>query len=157
MATVAAGSAVSDTIRKKIADVTCFEDDPALLMYGCFSVIVSVSMWLMVATYYEMPVSTTHSCVGGMVGMAIVAKGAGCVIWAADGTEEKLYLPQGVSAIVLSWVFSPLFSVRRARSLLRRRRCRRHAPSVCLSAGPLRRLALQAHARARAALAPLVP
>ena len=28
-----------------------------------------------------MPVSTTHSCVGGMIGMAIALGGTDCVIW----------------------------------------------------------------------------
>lgn len=55
---------VTDTIRKGIADYECFEDNPDILMYGCMWVIVSVSAWLFIASYFEMPVSTTHSCVG---------------------------------------------------------------------------------------------
>ena len=46
-------------------------------MYGF---ILAVGMWLFV-DYLEMPVSTTHSCVGGMIGMAMVLKGPSCVIW----------------------------------------------------------------------------
>jgi len=104
------GMAVSDTIRKKIADVDCFAEDPAQLMYGCFCVIISVAVWLVVASKLEMPVSTTHSCVGGMIGMAITIKGGDCVVWEEEGTEDNLYLPKGVAAIVLSWVISPLLS-----------------------------------------------
>ena len=37
--------------------------------------------WLFLASYLEMPVSTTHSCVGGMIGMAMILKGNDCVIW----------------------------------------------------------------------------
>ena len=55
------GNHVTDTIRKGIADHKCFEGDEYLLMYGCMWVILSVGMWLFLASYLEMPVSTTHS------------------------------------------------------------------------------------------------
>ena len=102
------GSHVTDTIRKGIADYKCFEDEPELLMYGCMWVIVGVASWLFIASYLEMPVSTTHSCVGGMVGMTIALAGTDCVIW----YKEKDTFPYvgGVGGIVLSWFLSPIFS-----------------------------------------------
>jgi len=102
------GSHVTDTIRKGIADYQCFEDYPELLMYGCMWVIFSVASWLFIASYFEMPVSTTHSCVGGMIGMTIALVGSDCVIW-YKSTDNFPYIG-GVSGIVLSWVLSPLFS-----------------------------------------------
>ena len=75
------GSHVTDTIRKGISDYKCFEDEPEILMYGCMWVILSVGLWLFLASKYEMPVSTTHSCVGGMIGMTIMLKGSDCVVW----------------------------------------------------------------------------
>ncbi|KAL1519107.1 hypothetical protein AB1Y20_003372 [Prymnesium parvum] len=105
-----AGSQVADTIRSGIADYKCFTDTPEILMYGNMCVIISVAMWLILATKYEMPVSTTHSCVGGMIGMTIVAKGSDCVVWSAEGNEYNLYLPKGVVAIILSWILSPVLS-----------------------------------------------
>ena len=102
------GSHVSKTIRKGIADYECFEDDQGPLMYGCMCVCLCVGLWLFIASKYEMPVSTTHSCVGGMIGMTMALKGARCVNW----YEEKELFPYvgGVSGIVLSWLISPLFS-----------------------------------------------
>lgn len=102
------GSHVTKTIRKGIADYECFEDDPGTLMYGSMCVCLSVGLWLFLASKYEMPVSTTHSCVGGMIGMTMVLKGSDCVIW----YEEKDSFPYvgGVLGIVASWVVSPLFS-----------------------------------------------
>ena len=44
-------------------------------------VLLSVGLWLFLASKFEMPVSTTHSCVGGMVGMTIALAGSECVIW----------------------------------------------------------------------------
>ena len=68
------GSHVTNTIRKGIADYECFDGSEYLLMYGCMWVIFSVGIWLFFASYLEMPVSTTHSCVGGMIGIAWLLK-----------------------------------------------------------------------------------
>ena len=102
------GSHVTNTIRKGIADYKCFEEQPELLMYGCMWVVLAVGLWLFLASYLEMPVSTTHSCVGGMIGMAIALKGAECVIWFKPITTFPYV--GGVSGIILSWFLSPLFS-----------------------------------------------
>ena len=102
------GNHVTDTIRKGIADYKCFEDNPDILMYGCMWVIFAVGIWLFLASYLEMPVSTTHSCVGGMVGMALVLGGSDCVIW-YQHVETFPYIG-GVGGIVISWFISPVFS-----------------------------------------------
>jgi len=109
------GSHVTDTIRKGIADYKCFEHQPDLLMYGCMWVSLSVGLWLFLASYLEMPVSTTHSCVGGMIGMALALGGSECVIWYKP--LETFPFVGGVGGIVLSWVLSPLFSALIASSL----------------------------------------
>ena len=102
------GSHVTNTIRKDIADYKCFEGDADLLMYGCMWVILAVGLWLFLATYLEMPVSTTHSCVGGMIGMAMVLKGSECVIWYKQ--VDTFPYVGGVGGIVISWFISPIFS-----------------------------------------------
>ena len=102
------GSHVTKTIRKGIADYECFEDDPELLMYGCFCLLLSVGAWLFLASYLEMPVSTTHSCVGGMIGMTMVTGGSDCVIWYK--AIDSFPWVGGVSGIVISWFLSPIFS-----------------------------------------------
>lgn len=102
------GSHVSETIRKGIADYECFQNEPYTLMYGCMWVCFSVASWLFTASYLEMPVSTTHSCIGGMIGMTIAIKGSNCVIW----YKPKNTFPYvgGVLGMVLSWFISPLLS-----------------------------------------------
>ena len=109
------GSHVTKTIRKGIADYECFEESPDIFIYGCFSVLISVTLWLFLASYFEMPVSTTHSCVGGMIGMTMLAGGSDCVIWYKE-TDSFPYIG-GVSGIVLSWFLSPIFSAIVAGSL----------------------------------------
>ena len=102
------GGHVTKTIRKGIANYECFEDEPYVFMYGCMWVCFSVGAWLFIASKYEMPVSTTHSCVGGMIGMTIALKGPQCVIWYED--KDTFPYIGGVSGIILSWVISPFFS-----------------------------------------------
>eukprot|EP00466_Bigelowiella_natans_P017859 jgi/Bigna1/39138/e_gw1.30.120.1 len=103
------GSHVARTIRKGIADHKCFEDNPALLMHGMMSVVAAVGIWLFVATKLELPVSTTHSTIGGIIFMTLTAtSNSDCVIWYKP-TDTFPYF-KGVSAVVLSWVLSPVFS-----------------------------------------------
>ena len=104
------GGEVVKTIRKGIADEDAFKDNPPLLMYGCLCVITSVAVWLIIACRLEMPVSTTHSCVGGMIGMAIAARGADAVVWFKDPSPPDKPLPGGFFGVVLSWFISPILS-----------------------------------------------
>jgi len=108
---VALGSNVVETIRKDIADPSYFVDNPPLLVWGSFCVLLAVSIWLLLATKLEMPVSTTHSCVGGLVGMAMAAYGSDAVIWYKNPNPAKSkFLPGGFLGVVLSWFFSPILS-----------------------------------------------
>lgn len=102
------GSHVTDTIRKGIADYQCFTGNPPLLMFGSMSVLLAVGIWLFLASYFEMPVSTTHSAVGGMIGMTMVIGGVDCVNW-YEPSDSFPYVG-GVSGIILSWIISPVFS-----------------------------------------------
>lgn len=105
------GGEVVKTIRKGIADEDAFLDNPPLLMYGCLCVITAVAAWLIIACKLEMPVSTTHSCVGGMIGMAIAARGANAVVWYKDpDPANDKPLPGGFIGVVISWFVSPILS-----------------------------------------------
>ncbi|CAM9710148.1 unnamed protein product, partial [Discosporangium mesarthrocarpum] len=77
-------------------------------MYGMMCVVYSTGVWLLLASYLELPVSTTHSTVGGIVGMAMTYRGASCVIWHED--TDTFPFVKGISAIVASWAISPIFS-----------------------------------------------
>lgn len=58
------GRGVTDTVRSGIADRDFFADQPEILMYGMFCALLAAGMWLLLATYFELPVSTTHSIIG---------------------------------------------------------------------------------------------
>lgn len=93
-----AGGEVTNTIRKGIITPSHFVDTPELLVYGMMSALLSAGIWLAVASSKGWPVSTTHSIVGAIVGFAAVGIGVDSVNWGK------------VSAIVASWVVSPLLS-----------------------------------------------
>lgn len=90
------GGHVTDTVRKGMLDMTLLEGSEQLLLYGMLGALASAATLLMVATAYGLPISTTHSIVGAIVGFGSVALGPEAVNWPRVGT------------IVVSWVTSPL-------------------------------------------------
>lgn len=76
-------------------------------MYGMLCVLVSVTSWLFAASRLGMPVSTTHSTIGAIIGMSMVAKGSDSIVWGSETSDEFPYLT-GVSKIVASWVVSAM-------------------------------------------------
>ncbi|WP_426415738.1 inorganic phosphate transporter [Aestuariirhabdus sp. LZHN29] len=93
-----AGGEVTATIRKGIIDPSLLTDTPELLVYGMLASLLAAGIWLLVATYFGWPVSTTHSIVGAIVGFAAVGISMEAVAWGKVGT------------IAASWVVSPLLA-----------------------------------------------
>ncbi|MEQ3683163.1 inorganic phosphate transporter [Alcanivorax sp.] len=93
-----AGGEVTATIRKGIIDADAFSHAPQYLVYGMMSALLAAGIWLMVASWFGWPVSTTHSIVGAIVGFAAVGLGMDAVHWGKVGS------------IVASWVTSPLLA-----------------------------------------------
>lgn len=91
------GSHVAQTIRKGIIDAQVV-GDPRTVLLGLLSALLSASLWVCLATYQNLPVSTTHSIVGSMVGFGLVSGGVSAVNW-----SQVLF-------IVISWVLSPVLS-----------------------------------------------
>ncbi len=91
------GSHVAQTIRKGIIDSQVI-GDPKIILLGLLSALLSASLWVCLATYQNLPVSTTHSIVGAMIGFGLVSGGVSAVNW-----SQVIY-------IVISWIMSPALS-----------------------------------------------
>jgi PiT family inorganic phosphate transporter len=93
---VLVGSHVADTVRNGIIDAHAFTNDPRMLAHGMLCALLAASVWLNLASYFGMPVSTTHSIVGAVVGFGILEAGFGHIHW------------HKMCEIVASWFISPL-------------------------------------------------
>jgi len=89
------GAQVTKTIAKGIVNLDMITS-PHEIVIGAMAALIASTVWIIFATIWGMPVSTTHSVVGGMVGFGIAAAGIHAVNWLKMG------------AIVLTWIVSPL-------------------------------------------------
>lgn len=102
------GAGVTNTIRGGIADLEYYKAKPDLYMYGMLCAMLAAGLWILLATYLELPVSTTHSIVGAVLGMSMIAAGADSVKWSKS--KDSFPFLEGVSVIVISWFTSPLLA-----------------------------------------------
>ncbi|KFY19142.1 hypothetical protein V493_08113 [Pseudogymnoascus sp. VKM F-4281 (FW-2241)] len=94
---IGVGGRVADTIRTKIVSTSLYKEDPSVLMVGMTCALVGSSMYLSVATRLGMPVSTTHSIMGGVLGMGVATVGSKNVNWGWEG----------VSQVFAAWAIAP--------------------------------------------------
>jgi len=101
-----AGDAVTKTVRKGILTVpfndagvvadTVLSQDIAL---GFIAAMMAAATWLTIATRLGLPVSTTHSIIGGIIGVGLILE---------VKHETSLIDWEVVQKVVMSWVASPL-------------------------------------------------
>ena len=88
------GSHVSDTVRKGIISTT--QIDNHVLLLGFIASLLAAAIWVTLSTWKSMPISTTHSIIGSLMGFGIIAGGISAVQW----TE--------VGKVTASWILSPV-------------------------------------------------
>lgn len=107
---VLVGAHVTDTVRKGIVDPQALAGAPAVLALGMTCALVSAALWLHIATWLGMPVSTTHSIVGAVAGFGVVAAGWSAVDWAKLAQIAASWLISPVAGLVLSYSLFRLFT-----------------------------------------------
>ena len=91
------GSRVAETIRTKIVDPALYASQPAVLLLAMMCAIIGSSVFLTAATRRGLPVSTTHSIVGGVIGAATASVGINQVNWGWHG----------VAQVFAAWIIAP--------------------------------------------------
>lgn len=92
------GSNVSETIQKGILDIQIFQAEPTIFVLGMMGSLLATGALLQLASYFGLPVSTTHAIVGAVIGFGAIIGGVDAVRWSE------------VAWIAASWVLSPVLS-----------------------------------------------
>jgi solute carrier family 20 (sodium-dependent phosphate transporter) len=95
LGSVLLGASVTNTVRGKIFDTKLYDDQPEIIMLGMTTSIMVGTVMLLFATYLGLPVSTTHTVVGCIMGFSISAKGFDSIDWV---TGRQIFI---------SWIASP--------------------------------------------------
>ncbi|WP_086224708.1 inorganic phosphate transporter [Campylobacter devanensis] len=102
---VFAGAEVTNTIRSGIVILPNNGDiNPMIFAAVMLSALMSSGIWLFVATKKGLPVSTTHSIVGGIVGSGLMMG----YLYYDNGNTLDMVKWSSIGSIALSWVLSPL-------------------------------------------------
>jgi PiT family inorganic phosphate transporter len=88
------GPHVAETIKGKIINVDIIA--PEILLLGFISSLLAAAIWVTLSTWKEMPISTTHSIIGALMGFGLIAGGISLVNW------------MKVGSVAASWVLSPV-------------------------------------------------
>eukprot|EP00798_Chlamydomonas_sp_ICE-L_P019926 gene19926-26630_t len=103
---VGLGAETAKTVASDISNTAYYKDAPEMYMYGMLCSLTVAGLWLFIATFLKLPVSTTHSIIGSIMGFSLVYGGVNGVLW----NEKRGNFPfsKGLLPVVLSWFFSPL-------------------------------------------------
>ena len=92
------GSNVSSTIQQGIIDPSFFSFDPMIFAIGMLGALLATGLWINIASYMHLPVSTTHAIIGAVLGFGLIVGGIHAVLWG------KLLF------ITISWIIAPVIS-----------------------------------------------
>jgi inorganic phosphate transporter, PiT family len=93
------GIHVSDTVRNGIIMSDHLATTQSIqLVYGMLAVLMAGATWMLLASYFGLPVSITHTIIGAMVGFGSILLGTQAIHW------------NRVIVIALSWIISPLMA-----------------------------------------------
>ena len=89
------GPHVAGTIKGGIVKGSIIAD-PHTLLLGFVASLLAAALWVTLSTWRELPISTTHSVIGALIGFGIIAGGVSSIDWSVMGK------------VASSWVLSPV-------------------------------------------------
>jgi len=95
---ILAGGQVTGAISQGIINPVSFNGHPVIFVYGMLSALLATGIWLIIASRFGWPVSTTHSIIGAIIGFALFCVGPSKIHWSF------------VTNIVLAWIVTPAIS-----------------------------------------------
>jgi sodium-dependent phosphate transporter len=78
---VLVGAKVASTIKNGIISLVVFQGNAGVEMLAFTCALVASATWLMIATRYSWPVSTTYSIVSALAGVGVALQGPDAVQW----------------------------------------------------------------------------
>ena len=91
-----AGGEVTNTIGNGLIKKNFIMDNIEIFTIGMLSSLFSSAVWLILASYFGLPVSTTHTLIGAILGFSVIHLGIKSIKWLI------------IIKILLSWVLSPI-------------------------------------------------
>ncbi|NJM48417.1 MAG: inorganic phosphate transporter [Alkalinema sp. RU_4_3] len=91
------GSGVSEKLATGVVAIDRF-GSPDTVVRLMLAVLLSAGLWLNLATWFGLPVSSSHATVGAIAGVGVLALGIDAVDW------------RSIGGISLTWVVTPLVS-----------------------------------------------
>ncbi|KAL3075032.1 hypothetical protein niasHT_038967 [Heterodera trifolii] len=95
---VLVGYNVVDTVRKGIVEIELYRGAPQDLLVGQVAILGGCACWLLLATIFRLPISSTHAIIGSTLGFTLLMKGNAGIHWSM------------VTKVAASWVISPILS-----------------------------------------------
>ncbi len=103
------GAHVTKTLKSGIVDPTPFQESSMfsgqgeyLFIAGMLAVLLAASLWVTLATYRSLPISTSQSIVGAVAGFGVVSIMMGDI-------DPKFLDVGALAGISIGWVISPIF------------------------------------------------
>lgn len=90
------GANATGTLTRGVIDLSDSGATRATLILGMLASLIAAASWISFATLRGLPVSTTHSIIGALVGFALVGFGSQAIHWGKLGDT------------LISWLLSPL-------------------------------------------------
>lgn len=92
------GGQVSSTIQQGIVNPEYFNLEPMTFVIGMMGSLLATGLWIHIASYLNLPISTTHAIIGAVIGFGLIVGGVPAIIW------------KHVFYITLSWITVPFIS-----------------------------------------------
>ena len=93
---------VTDTISRGIVDPSQIADSGVIIL-GFSASLIAAAFWVTLSTWKEMPISTTHSVVGALIGFGLVVGGPSLINWAKVGFIAASWLLSPVAGCILAF------------------------------------------------------